>query len=661
MKSKAPSAVICNKKEMSLLLAVLCIFMSRILTTKSLSFASRESTFTRRATIVHKRQAQHFRPLVSKTTITMMPEGPEVKTLVDQLQGAVGSRLLDVRFVSGRYVRHSKPSGFDDFAKTMTPLNKDNTADNVDIIQEWNTKGKFIYILLNDGAKAPSNNNTNADFQRSIWITLGMSGRFLNQEKHEVDPRHARWYLSLLMKEGIERKIYYHDMRNFGTVKFCLSREALTTKLNSLGLDILDRKTTEDDFVQLVTKQKSQLNICRFLMNQSKLSGVGNYILSECLYRAGIDPFASLSEIDKEQQRRLFREIQSVAFESYEAQGLSRRGGSYRDVEGKRGRFEFALQCYGRESCARGKTVIRETKGPHGRTIWYTEDQLFMPRIMRYGSVSVADESTGQLDDVEVPVSGNDNGDSSETIPSESNTIIQAESNNDCLIAGLCDEGWKYALSDAIASPSFDELSEFLAEEKRRKGAVIFPPEQDIFAALNKCPFDKVKVVIVGQDPYHGKGQGHGLAFSVRKGVRPPPSLMNIFKELMDDVHIDSPQHGSLEYWADQGVLLLNTVLTVRQGEANSHARKGWEQFTDAVIEKLNSEKKDLVFLLWGNPAAKKASGVDDERHTIIKSSHPSPLGATKTSSPFLGSRCFSRANKALSDSGQTPIDWNVR
>jgi uracil-DNA glycosylase len=136
---------------------------------------------------------------------------------------------------------------------------------------------------------------------------------------------------------------------------------------------------------------------------------------------------------------------------------------------------------------------------------------------------------------------------------------------------------------------------------------------------------------------------------------------MNIFKELMDDVHIDTPQHGSLEYWADQGVLLLNTVLTVRQGEANSHARKGWEQFTDAVIEKLNNEKQGLVFLLWGNPAANKAGGVDDERHTIIRSSHPSPLGATKTSSPFLGSRCFSRANKALSDSGQTPIDWNVR
>jgi uracil-DNA glycosylase len=633
-------------------LVLLCVFMSRIFTSKSLSFASRDSTFTRRAAIVHRRS------IATTSTITMMPEGPEVKILVDQLQGAVGSRLLDVQFVSGRYVRHSKPSGFDDFAKTMTPLTKHNTEDSVDTIQEWNAKGKFIYILLDKGAKTPANNAN--DFQRSIWITLGMSGRFLNQEKHQEDPRFARWYLSLLMKEGRERKIYYHDARNFGTVKFSLSSEALTTKLNSLGLDILDPMTTEDDFVQLVTNQKSELNICRFLMNQSKLCGVGNYILSEALYRAGIDPFASLSEIDEEQQRRLFREIQSIAFESYEAQGLSRRSGSYRDVEGKRGRFEFALQCYGRESCARGKTVIRETKGPHGRTIWYTEDQLFMPRILRYGSVPEADESTGQLDDVEVPVSVNADGHSSEAIPSESNAMNQAANNKDRLIAKLNDNGWKEALSDAIAAPSFDELSDFLAEERRR-GAVIFPPEQDIFAALNKCPFDKVKVVIVGQDPYHGQGQGHGLAFSVRKGVRPPPSLMNIFKELMDDVHIDTPQHGSLEYWADQGVLLLNTVLTVRQGEANSHARKGWEQFTDAVIEKLNSEKQGLVFLLWGNPAAKKASGVDDERHTIIRSSHPSPLGATKTSSPFLGSRCFSRANKALSDSGQTPIDWNVR
>jgi len=597
------------------------------------------------------------RTIATRSSITMMPEGPEVRTLVDQLQGAVGSRLLDIHFLSGRYVRHGKPDGFEAFAKTMTPYNKKNAAEDVDIIKEWNTKGKFIYIVLDQGAKQPADAT---DFHRSIWITLGMSGRFLNEERHMADPRHARWYLSLIMKEGIERKIYYHDMRNLGTVKLCLSAEALAKKLDSLGLDILDRNTTEDDFVQVVKEQKPELNICRFLMNQSKLSGVGNYVLAEGLYRAGMDPFASLSESDEEQQRRLFRELQSVAFESYDSQGLSRPGGSYRDVEGKRGRFEFSLQCYGREICARGKPVIRETEGPHGRTICYTEDQLFMPRILRYGSVTVADESVGQLDDVEAPVECN--GDDAVEI-SEQSQQLPSESiggNKECLLSGLTDKGWKDALSRVIASPSFDSLADFLAEE-RQKGAVIFPPEHDIFSALNMCPFDKVKVVIVGQDPYHGPGQGHGLAFSVRKGVRPPPSLQNIFKEAMDDVHIDPPKHGYLEHWTKQGVLLLNAVLTVRQGEANSHARQGWEHFTDEIVDCLNMEKEGLVFLLWGNPAAKKASGVDDERHTVIRTSHPSPLGATKTNAPFLGSRCFSRANQALENHGETPIDWNVR
>lgn len=576
-----------------------------------------------------------------------------MRTLVDQLQGAVGSRLLDIQFLSGRYVRHAPPDGFRAFAQTMTLYNKKSMTENVDIIKEWKTKGKFIYIVLDDGAKAPSNTT---DFQRSIWVTLGMSGRFVNEERHNADPRHARWYFLLLMNDQSEHKIFYHDMRNFGTVKFCLSAQALSKKLDSLGLDILDRSTTEDDFVQLVEKQKSDLNVCKFLMNQSKLCGVGNYILAEGLYRAGIDPFASLSELDEEQQRRLFRELQSIAFESYDAQGLSRPGGSYRNVDGKRGRFEFELQCYGRELCARGKPVIRETEGPHGRTIWYTEDQLFMPRILRYGAVTTADESVGQLDDVETPVTcDGEDDDASQTEPSH-----QGDGRNrDRLLSGLVDDGWKDALSDATASDSFGSLADFLAEERLR-GAVIFPPEQDTFSALNMCPFDKVKVVIVGQDPYHGRGQGHGLAFSVRKGVRPPPSLKNIFKEAMDDVHIDSPKHGYLEHWAEQGVLLLNAVLTVRQGEANSHAKQGWEVFTDEVIATLNREKEGLVFLLWGNPAAKKASGVDDKRHTVIRTSHPSPLGATKTTSPFLGSRCFSRANKALDEYGQAPIDWNV-
>jgi uracil-DNA glycosylase len=240
------------------------------------------------------------------------------------------------------------------------------------------------------------------------------------------------------------------------------------------------------------------------------------------------------------------------------------------------------------------------------------------------------------------------------------NTETAHFDSKDRLLAGLVDEGWKNVLSEAAASPSFDALSDFLADE-RKNGATIFPPEQEVFASMNMCPFDKVKVVIVGQDPYHGRGQGHGLAFSVQKGVRPPPSLKNIFKEAMDDVHITPPEHGYLEHWTQQGVLLLNAVLTVREGEANSHAGQGWEEFTDCIIDTLNEQKKGLVFMLWGNPAAKKASGVDDQRHTVIKTSHPSPLGATKTDSPFLGSRCFSRANAALEKYGKTPIDWSVK
>ena len=191
-------------------------------------------------------------------------------------------------------------------------------------------------------------------------------------------------------------------------------------------------------------------------------------------------------------------------------------------------------------------------------------------------------------------------------------------------------------------------------------GATIYPPPQDIFSAFNLCTLEKVKVVIVGQDPYHGIGQGHGLAFSVRKDVPNPPSLRNIFKEAMSDVGIDDPKNtGNLEGWAKQGVLLLNTVLTVRRGEANSHAKWGWEQFTDEVIKTINEKNESFVFLLWGSPAHKKAKKVDESKHTVIRTSHPSPLGATKTASPFLSSKCFSRANKALIAYGKEPIDWN--
>lgn len=206
-----------------------------------------------------------------------------------------------------------------------------------------------------------------------------------------------------------------------------------------------------------------------------------------------------------------------------------------------------------------------------------------------------------------------------------------------------------------------------------RKTATVYPPPEDVFSALNLIPLDQVKVVIVGQDPYHGPGQGHGLCFSVRKGVRIPPSLNNIYKELSNDPGVNfptnnqMPTHGCLDRWARQGVLLLNAVLTVRRGEANSHKGKGWEDFTDEILKILVRDRREsgkgIVYLLWGKPASKKVESVlgkDNSNQITISSSHPSPLGATKTNSPFIGSRCFSRANEALQKMGQEPIDWNV-
>jgi uracil-DNA glycosylase len=356
--------------------------------------------------------------------------------------------------------------------------------------------------------------------------------------------------------------------------------------------------------------------------------------------------------------------------ESYQAQGMTRgAGGAYRDVEGNRGQFEFDLQCYGRTACAqRGKPVIKEMDGPHKRTIWYTEEQLFMPRIMRYGDAYEEDgedikSSTKTTPKVSTVVSAQKRSMNSES--GGSNDAWQASESSssdpvDALLTRLKDDGWKQSLSSSIQSDQFRDLARFIQSE-RNQGAVIYPPEEDIFSALNLCPLKDVKVVIVGQDPYHGPGQGHGLSFSVRPNVRPPPSLKNIFKEAQDDVGIEPPANGYLECWAEQGVLLLNAVLTVRKGEANSHAKKGWESFTDAIIDTLNEEKEGLVFLLWGSPAQKKASNVDESKHTVIRTSHPSPLGATKTKSPFLGSRCFSRTNEALESVGKDAIDWNVR
>lgn len=200
------------------------------------------------------------------------------------------------------------------------------------------------------------------------------------------------------------------------------------------------------------------------------------------------------------------------------------------------------------------------------------------------------------------------------------------------------------------------ELREFLLIRKR-EGAVIYPPGGKIFNALNSTPFDSVRVVILGQDPYHGPGQAHGLSFSVPLGVPTPPSLLNIFKEIEDDLGLPAPDHGYLRHWAEQGVLLLNSVLTVERGRAGAHQGKGWERFTDHVIRVLNAERDGLVFLLWGNYALKKGSVIDRRRHQVLTAPHPSPLSARRG---FFGCAHFSKANQWLEAHGQTPIDWSL-
>ena len=185
----------------------------------------------------------------------------------------------------------------------------------------------------------------------------------------------------------------------------------------------------------------------------------------------------------------------------------------------------------------------------------------------------------------------------------------------------------------------------------------VLPPRHQTFRAFELCPLDKVKVVILGQDPYHGEGQAHGLCFSVQPGVRPPPSLVNIYKELESDLGIPRPRHGFLESWAKQGVLLLNSVLTVEMGQAAAHQGKGWEPFTDEIIRIVNAKTEPVVFLLWGAYAQKKAAFVDADRHLVLKAAHPSPLSAHNG---FLGCRHFSKANAFLEANGQTPIDWTL-
>ena len=216
--------------------------------------------------------------------------------------------------------------------------------------------------------------------------------------------------------------------------------------------------------------------------------------------------------------------------------------------------------------------------------------------------------------------------------------------------------GWKARIGDYLERPEMRALADFLRAEKRA-GKEIYPPGPEIFAAFDHTPFEAVRVVILGQDPYHGPGQAHGLCFSVRPGVPVPPSLDNIFKEITRDLGIPRPDHGCLTPWADRGVLLLNAVLTVERGQAGSHQGKGWEGFTDAAIEALNREREGIVFLLWGSYAQRKGRLIDTQRHHVLTAVHPSPLSAHRG---FIGCGHFSAANAWLQREGMAPIDWSL-
>ena len=215
---------------------------------------------------------------------------------------------------------------------------------------------------------------------------------------------------------------------------------------------------------------------------------------------------------------------------------------------------------------------------------------------------------------------------------------------------------WKEELKGEFDKPYFGQIVRFLKEEKQA-GKVIYPPGKLIFNAFDKTPFDKVKVVIIGQDPYHNAGQAHGLSFSVPDGVAPPPSLVNIFKELQSDLNISIPHTGNLEPWARQGVLLLNASLTVVANTPNSHAQAGWHTFTDEVIRHVSADKEHVVFMLWGKFAQNKAELIDSSKHLVLKAAHPSPFSAH---SGFFGSGHFSKANQWLQQQGEKPIDWSL-
>ena len=219
------------------------------------------------------------------------------------------------------------------------------------------------------------------------------------------------------------------------------------------------------------------------------------------------------------------------------------------------------------------------------------------------------------------------------------------------------DASWKYGLSDFLLSPQMDELRDFLVSEKQAQKE-IYPPSSLIFNAFNTTPLEQVKVVILGQDPYHGPNQAHGLSFSVQKGVALPPSLRNIFHELHADVGVEIPRHGDLTHWAEQGVLLLNSVLTVEAGQPTSHQKRGWENFTDHVIDVLNEQREHIVFILWGAYAQRKGQRIDPNKHLILKAAHPSPLAANRGG--FFGCKVFSKTNNYLKHNGIEPIDWQL-
>jgi uracil-DNA glycosylase len=218
------------------------------------------------------------------------------------------------------------------------------------------------------------------------------------------------------------------------------------------------------------------------------------------------------------------------------------------------------------------------------------------------------------------------------------------------------EDSWKAALHKEFEKPYFQQIPAHLKTEKSQ-GKIIYPPGGLIFNAFNTTPLDNVKVVILGQDPYHGPNQAHGLCFSVQRGIAPPPSLVNIFKELKEDIGIPIPNHGDLTYWAQQGVFLLNASLTVRAGEPMSHAKLGWAQFTDAVIQTISEKRKHVVFLLWGKFAQDKKVLIDESKHLILRSAHPSPLSAY---TGFFGCKHFSKTNEYLVSQGIDPIDWKI-